>query len=525
MKNTAKACGPQGSNRKTRTQNVAHSAHSAHYTRARDHVGQRTKPQTELSPIRRKRGCKSPETHTAPKNWIPASITASEGRNDKLHISCQIATVVCDTKDDVRSFVLHCGAAPLKQRNEHEFFSKLFTTAPLNGDGSKLEARSTLMECGGEILRPPLFAGRLKFRRMTRNDGKIAVFVTADLFLNVNRALNHRRAELVMGGQDAILTTSAAIKRGCCGGDNLAPFDLEPDEHDHARKMHLKTTMAAILADLKRAAECAEDAGSEGVRVIGYPADFSLREVETCWDIGGVGFDAFQALADITPALREHGGKRGWEGNAGTVTIEFSKWERLVVYAKAPDRLRFEIRHFPTKGNRPYCSSDLAETIGKLNGFRDLAATKVNGLLASLSNRLAASRTESEWEAYAMAWGACCGNSDASKALFKILRQNGRIQGGKCVECIADSEKLLRNARKADLIENSCGAFRPIFSNEPMLSLTHLDNSASFLGHRTETQTVVSVPNSPTPIRKRSGQVGVPPCPPFLIQGAVGPIL
>lgn len=424
---------------------------------------QRTKPQTELCPIRQLGDYESPETHAAPKNWIPASITASEGRNDKLHIVCQIATVVCDTKDDVRSFVLHCGAAPLKQRNEHEFFSKLFTMASLNGDGSKLEARSSPMDCGGQIFRPPLFAGKLKFRRMTRNDGKIAVFVTADLFLNVNRALNHRRAELVIGGQYAILTTSAAIKRGCCGSDNLAPFDIDPNEHDNARTKHIRTTMEAVFSDVKRAAVCAENAGSEGVKVSGHPADFSLREVETCWDIGGVGFDAFQALADITPALKEHGGKRGWEGNAGTVTIEFSKWERLVVYAKAPDRLRFEIRHFPTNGNRPYCSPALAETIVKLNGFRELAATKVNGVLASLRNRLAASRAGSEWEAYAMAWGACCGNSYASKALFKILRQNGRIQGGKCVECIAGGDKLLRKARDADLIENSSGAFRPIF--------------------------------------------------------------
>jgi hypothetical protein len=258
------------------------------------------------------------------------------------------------------------------------------------------------------------------------------------------------------------------------------------------------------------------DAGSEESTVSGKPTDFSLREVETCWDIGGVGFDAIQALAEISPALNEHGGKKGWEGNSGTMTLQFSKWESLVIYAKAPDRLRFEIRHRPTKGNRRYSSPSLAETIGKMNLFRQLATAKLNSVLPFLRSPLAASRTVNEWQAYAMAWGDCCGNSDASKALFQILRQNGRIQGGKCVECIERGADLIRKARDAGLIQNTLGAFRPNFSDEPMLALTHLDISSPFPGHNTETQPVASVPNSPTPIRKRSGQVGVPPCPPWL---------
>ena len=429
---------------------------------------------------------------------------------------CDIATVICDDKDDARSFVLHCGAAPVNQRNEHELFSKLFNTASLNGDGNTLAIRSLPVAYGKKVYQAPCVTGKLCFRRLTRHDGKIAVFVTADLCLNVNRALNHQRAALAKGQKDSIFQSSAPVALGLCGKDNLAPFDVSQGEHDNARKHCFDFITTAIHADVRRAANTAGEAGGGYLSVTGKPGSFSLREVETCWDIGGAGFDAVQALADITPALNAHGGKRGWIGNAGTVTIEFSKWERLVVYAKAPDRLRFEIRHRPTQGNRPYCSNTLAETLGKLDGFRTLATAKANAVLSFLKASQAASRTGSEWEAYAMAWGACCGNSEASKTVFQILRQCGRIQGGRFVDCIEGGDKLLRKARDAGLIENSNGFFRPNFSKEPMPALTELDKSSAFVAHKTNTQTAVGVANSLTPIRIGGEMNQIPPSPPLL---------
>ena len=516
MKTTTKAPSPQGLIQKTRSRNVAHISHSP------GPVRQRTIPQNDLCSIRRLGGYESNETHTTRLNPLPANVTEADGRNDKIHIVCSIAAVLCETMDDARSFVLHCGAAPSQQRNEHEFFSELFTTASKNGDGNLLDVRSLPMDCGGQVIRPPLFSGQLRFRRLTRSDGKIAVIVTADLNLNVNRALNHKRAELVNGGYHSIFASAGLIKRGLCGGDNLAPFDLEQGEHDNARRAYLQATMAAILADVKRAAKCSEEAGSGLVQVTGHPCDFSLREVETCWDIGGGGFYAVKALADITPVLYEYGGKRGWVGNAGTVTIQFSSSERLVVYAKAPDRLRFEIRHRPPQGNRPYSSATIAETTAKLDGLRKSAAVRINDVLSFVGSRPTASRDVWEWEAFAMAWGACCGTTEAAKALYRILRQNGRIQGGKCVECIVDGDKLLRKARDAKLIQISHGAFRPIFSHDPRPALTDLYNAASFPLHKTDTQPVCVSRKSPTPIRKGREAKGIPPSPPVKLPPSGG---
>jgi hypothetical protein len=296
---------------------------------------------------------------------------------------CDIATVICGTKDDARDFVLHCGAAPEAQRGEHELFSKLFTTASLNGDGNTLKIRSSVMRCGGQGFQPPLFTGKLKFRRVrlpqTGEGSGIAVVVTADLCLNVNRALNHRRAELASGGHDAIFENTAPVKRGLCGNDNLAPFDLANGEHDKAREAFFTSVIDALFDDVKRAAEVSQEAG--WVQVTGSPGEFSLREVETCWDIERADVDAVQALAGITPGLFEHGAKRGWEGNCGTVTMEFSKWERLAVYAKAPDRLRLEIRHYPPNGNLPYSAPTISAVLAKLHALRHRATETLNNVL------------------------------------------------------------------------------------------------------------------------------------------------
>lgn len=402
----------------------------------------------------------------------------------------------------------------MRQRQEHELFSKLFTTASLNGDGNRLDFRSDVMRCAGQDFQPPLFTGELRFRRVRSDDGRIVVFVTADFCLNVNRALNHRRVELAEGLEDAIFKSAAPVKLGLCGNDNLAPFDLESGEHDQARQAYFTAVIDAIYADVKRAAETAVIAGSE-LEVQGHPTKFSLREVETCWDIGGDGLDAVQALADITPGLREHGGKQGWEGNAGTVTVKFSEWERLAVYAKTPERLRFEIRHYPPKGNLSYSAPTITEMLAKIDSLRESAADRLNGILSFLEGHPAASRTAGEWEGYAIAWGACCGTSGPATALFRILRQYGRIYGGKRIQCVQNGEALLRKARDAGLISQSHRAFRPVFPSAPDAFLTDFDSSALILGHNSETQPVPVCSASPGKIRNGREWKQIPPSPPF----------
>ena len=392
----------------------------------------------------------------------------------------------------MESLVLHCGAPPTG--HPAELYSPLFKKAPHNGQGRQLEIRTAPPPA-------PLFTGKLTFRTGTLSDGMVGVGLTADLCLNVNRALNHCREELAACGTNPTFSKLSGFKRGLCGNDNLAPFDLAQGEHDHARKRHIESTLAAIRADVKRAAGVAENAGSGHITVSGPWGDFSLREVETCWDIGGTGFDAVQTLADITPSLLQYRCKRGWEGNAGTMTLELSKSERLVIYAKAPDRLRFEVRHSPRNGNRNYSAATIPILCEKLDMFRNMAAQKVNHVLSFIHGPQAARQSVGQWDAYAIAWGACCGNTDAARAIFVILRNLGGILGGNAIECLSGGDKVLRKARDAGLIIHEHGAFRPVFQNIAEPALTELDNSPLFVGHNTETQTANTPRNFPRATR------------------------
>ena len=446
-------------------------------------------------------------------NILPAIIHECDGRNDKVHIHCKICTVTCDTEEDERDFKFHLGGPPSSQREDLGQFSRLFTIASHQGNGNRFEIRSKPFICGGVKWQPPLFSGKSWIKRIRRDDGKITIFINADLYLNVNRALNHQRKKLANQSPDAIFANHGPVKKGLCGGDNLAPLVLRPGEHDNARSRYIKQIMNALRSDVRRAARVSEGAGSEGIVVTGGPSDFSLRYLETCWDVGGAGFDACRALESITPAVREWGGRETCEGNRGSITTHFSDSEWLAVYAKTSDRLRFEIRHRPTCGKKSYTAKSITGIIAKMDEFRSMAARRINSLLGPLRARLAAPRSQQAWESFVLDWGACCGNTEASKAILGILQRENRILGGKYIECIPRGEKLLRKARDAGLVHHEHGAYRPNIGSEGN-ALTSSDNPASFPGHDNETQSDASVPKSPTPIRIVRERRGIPPSPP-----------
>jgi hypothetical protein len=153
-------------------------------------VRQRTRRETASPSIRHPDAYEDTDTTIALSQRIPTSVTESEGRNDKIHFVCDIATVICNTEDDLTSFVFHCGGAPKNQRAEHALFSKLFNTAPNNGCTSRLKIRASTLRYDDQIFPAPLFTGKLTFRKIpnsiTSYEGGIAASVRADLCLNIN---------------------------------------------------------------------------------------------------------------------------------------------------------------------------------------------------------------------------------------------------------------------------------------------------------------------------------------------------
>jgi hypothetical protein len=422
--------------------------------------------------------------------------------------------VIADDEEDATNFIFHLGGPPSDQRMGHGLFSRFFTIARHQGKGHRLEVSERAFSDGSATLLPPLFTGHLKLWRMAASNGKIHIQVFADVSLNVNRALNHQRAKLRRGQGGAIFRSETPAIRAPYPSDNFAPLALSPWEHDNARSEYIKQTVAALFGDVRRAASVSEAMGSGTISIAGRPGDFSLREVETCWDIGGTGFDANRVLDAIAPALREWGGVRGWAGNERNTTVEILKSVRLGVYAKLDDRLRLEIRHRPTKGKDRYTAQNLSELIRTMDFFREQAANRLNSRLGPLRACLAAYVPERDWTAYALEWGACCGSSEASKAVLRLLMLEGRIFGGRYMDHIPEWSRIKRKAVARDLLRFEGNAYRPSMPSSEESTFTSVANLTPLPGHITETQPVCKSPDSPTPRRIVREWNRIPPSPP-----------
>lgn len=180
----------------------------------------RTRTETASPSIRRPDAYEDTDTGTALIQRIPTSVTESEGRNDKVHIACDIATVFCATDDDLTNYVFHCGGAPKNQRGDHESFSKLFNSAPNNGFTNRLKIRASTLRHDNQTFPAPLFTGKSTFLKtpnsIAEDCGRIVVSVRADLCLNINRALNHQRAELNSNSVNAIFKNVSPVALGLC---------------------------------------------------------------------------------------------------------------------------------------------------------------------------------------------------------------------------------------------------------------------------------------------------------------------
>jgi len=194
-------------------------------------------------------------THTDSRDLIPTTLHERDGRNDKIRLHCEICTVTFEHKEDIRDFIFHLGGPPSDQRSDREQFSRLFTIAPRQGLTDRLVIRSKKFTFGGDTLQPPLFSGHLKIRWFKRDDNKFAMFITANLFLNVNRVLNHQRSKLARRQAGAIFKSLNPTLQALTMADNLAPLVLCPNEHDNARAEYIKQTVAAIREDVQRAAD------------------------------------------------------------------------------------------------------------------------------------------------------------------------------------------------------------------------------------------------------------------------------
>ncbi len=520
MKITTKDHGLQGSNPKTRKRNLANIAHTAHGA-------------TSGRTGRYENGTHKKQA-SLPAFNLKARVSAKTGLFDHLEITAKHGNVIGE-REEIDLFRHYVGAAPqeLKVGNTSERYGRLFTVAPENGrKGLPLVVRSQPTVWKGKPLPAPPLSGKLNTKRFPVAENQFLCNIVSDLHLNPSRAVNlcpSLANKQAPSWEHAILNRrpERELTKGLDGKDNLIPVNMLEPARKYSVRNHLHAVYAGIRSELRRAS-----AATDSLPMLGTlkNEDFSLRRIETYFEFFAP--DAVALVKKLAPTLRvfhkhnrerEHGLDIETVGNSPTITLFLSNGEAVRVYAKAADRIRFEVIHQPKKQNGlipdGYCAPTLEACIEKLLFLRQKAAIRVNQVLAFLSewavetpqDRAGASR-------YASLWFQRLGFSEASERLLELLRVNGRILAGQYLP--KEERNALRRAKEQELVfydENakayfpaSCGTALPISGH----SLTNGNSDSTNPGHNTETQPVASVPKFPTPIRIVRERIGIPPSPP-----------
>lgn len=459
---------------------------------------------------------------------------AERGFFDHLEVSAKHGYVM-GTREEIDIFRRYAGAAPQDSRAEDtsEMYGKLFNVAPENGRGRlPLVIRKRPAVWGGTLLPAPPFSGKLESRRIAANGGQFLCNISSHLHLNPSRGLNlcpSLASEEAPSWEEAILNRRAdrELATGLDGTDNVIPENLLGPACGIVARRYLRAVYDGIHGELQRAKAAANGFPMSGTL---RTEDFSLRRVETYWEFSAP--DAVGLVKRLAPALRvfhkhnrerDHGADFDTVGNAPTITLFLSAGESIRVYAKTADRIRFEVIHQPKSQNGlipgGYSASTLSGCMEKLHTLRQKAALRVNQVFAALSEWAEETpQARANSSRFASMWFQCLGFSDASEQLLELLRTNGRIVSGRCLP--EELHSMKRQAEEKGLLfydEHACVLFPVSFGTTLPISghsLTEGDSAPTNSGHNTETHPVVSVPKSPTPIRKRHGRVGIPPCPP-----------
>lgn len=167
--------------------------------------------------------------------------------------------------------------------------------------------------------------------------------------------------------------------------------------------------------------------------------------------------ETLNSFAEVS-AIREHAPRTEANdsettGNSEFVKLRLSKTEHLIVYAKTPNRLRFEVRFIKPGTNilRWRSAPDLDGLFPKFDTLLERAAERVNQkILAFLheSHEIPPMTVATDWR-FKRAWFNATNWSAVSDEIFEILRLKGRY----VVHYLSPEEtRVISAGKKAELI-------------------------------------------------------------------------
>jgi hypothetical protein len=391
------------------------------------------------------------ENTDGPSESIPGfnlsrRVVAEDGRIDRLGLKCYLGTAIIDHEDDYANFRNFLRVTE----------NRLFLSAPDGGTGKRrVKIRNSETTHEGFLFPGPLFSGALKSVKR----GEFLCLSMDDLYLNPTRAI--RFHSTMTTDQEGVFETAAkpTEPRTLDRKFNCLPAWITREQYRAGETRHIRN----VFKELERT--CREAGEMALLQSVAFRAsEFCLNECEIYFEFHRPNaVETLRGLAESLSRFGEHGAKRDHaprteanevetKGNGESVKLRLSKAEHVVVYAKTPSRLRFEVRIIKPNSNilKGRTSPNLTGFLPKLDTLRERAARRINEVLDYLeeAQEIPPTTVASDWR-YQQRWFERLGWDEVTAGLLDSLRLQGRlfVTGPTSTE-----KKVIRKAKEAGLI-------------------------------------------------------------------------
>ena len=484
-------------------------------------------------------------THADREVLLGIKPTIENARIDRVNAKYKSDVIVCHL-DDSQLIKVYAGGQPkytleakyageLDPKRELESYSKFCEPSKIWNETYENKIRKSNMVIDNQEYDTPLVSGKSTYSRILTLAPYTAFEVLYDINLNPTRAVNQTNCfsqfavqqykNRILGKTQPLL--DHAPLRSLNNSNNLIPFEVTDAQYEEAEENYFIAVIDALEDELKRVCDIPSiELASPKIESI------TFKEVEVYWDIELENAPAFQKR--IMPHLkafgksvqeREHGQDERLEKNQKSLTIYINKQERIRIYAKAPNRIRFEIVSL-LKNVSQWLSGgkvrkNKAGVLRLIQQVKRKSTERINELLRYLLEATAEPTPEiiASDPAYVHTWANRFKNDPIAKQVLELLIANSRLVTGQSLNSISESvSAIIRKAQYHKLLVrkgktlHACLPCQKNFTPELTQNQIKLINETQI-----ETQTVSGSDEFVANTRVLERGRRIPPPPPFFL--------
>ncbi|MFT6794154.1 MAG: hypothetical protein ACJAR1_002159 [Rubritalea sp.] len=475
------------------------------------------------------------DTHVIRQVLSSIKPTIDNARIDHVNAEFLFSVIACHI-DDYEQLKVYTGGQPKYSRKEElEPYSKFCNVPKRFNKTFYTKIRKRNLWLNQKEYDSPLVSGRLTFPKIHIQAPYTAFQACYNLNINPTRAINvtegfselteRDRRNRILGKTQTLLDHTPI--RSLDNNDNLCSLSITDSQYKEDEKNYLYSLIDGLEDELHRACELP----SIELTTPSFES-ISFNEVETYWDIELDNAPSF--LEKITPYLkcygksvqeRTHGVDDITKKNQKSLTIYINDQERITIYAKATNRIRFEVKSIFRESTPSWLKGGKKRKT-KASALRLIQQVKVKsvksmseliGYLLQVSDkpepRIIASSPE-----FVRKWTTLFIHDQIAEELLDLLVANGRLVTGQSLDSIGQAvDRILKRARRHGLLIRKGKTLHPVLPCKKIYTSKLTSSQKRIIKVlATETQTVSGENNNPLDTRVSSDWRRIPPPPPIL---------